>query len=184
MVNMIKHYFPFILAVFCTIFAIQIFFHGFAASPYDLYTSLGTIFSDTKQADNSSSIAQKMEAHPKVPLPSIQYVGKTLMTGDPVHFQELFTLTFSDGMVVSPTSITHAALYLDDIKNSKGNSVLTQLTSLEIANLEEVPTAAIYDTEQDLLYFHNSGIYKIILRLFVEGEDGIVFECNIPVEVN
>ena len=173
MKQFIKQYFPLILTVLGACFAIQIFFHGFGTLPSNIFTHMGSSFSTLNQKDNLSTVAQKMEAQPDVPLPSLLYTGKTLILGEAVCFPDLF-----------PLSDPSAAVYLNDIKNQNGISVLTILTSDEIDNLEELPSEVIYDKEQQLLYFHNSGIYQISLRLFLEGKDGILFECSIPVEVN
>lgn len=184
MKNVIKHYFPLIISVLGALFAFQIFFHGVAELPSDLFTAIGRTFTDLKQKDNLSTIAQKEEAQPKVPLPSILYTGRTLTIGNAFYLQDLFTLSFSDGTIVSPNARTDAALYLNDIRNLAGESVLTSLSSFEIENLEELPSPVVYDTEQQLLHFHQSGIYQLSLRLFLEGEDGVLFTCSIPVEVN
>lgn len=169
----IKQYFPLILTVLGACFAIQIFFHGLGRLPSNIFTYMGASFSDFNQKDNLSTVAQKMEARPNVPLPSIIYSGKTLTIGKAIYFPDLF-----------PLSETNAALYLDDIRNQNGISVLTSLSSSEIETLEELPSGVIYDKEQQLLYFYDSGIYQVSLRLFLEGNDGILLECNIPVEVN
>lgn len=184
MKNLIKHYFPLILTVLCAFFAIGIFFHRFTNSPYDIFTSIGSSFSDVKQKDNLSTVVQKEEAQPKAPLPSILYTGGTLTVGNVFPFQELFTLLFSDGTTTSPSAITTAALYLNDIQTLDGVSVLTQFSSHEIETFEELPSAVVYDKEKKVLYFYQTGTYKLSLHFFPDGEDGIFFECMIPVEVN
>ena len=74
------------------------------------------------------------------------------------------------------------ALYLVDVKASNNSSVLTRLSTESIKSLDQLPSAAIYDSEQHRLYFHNSGIYTLLIRLYYDHRPGILFECQIPVE--
>lgn len=182
MKTVIKQYFPWILTVLCAVFAIHIFFHGFANENHTIFDEIGKLFSNTNQKDNQSNIAQQIEAQPQAPLPSIKYDGNTLTVGELYEFESLFTLSFPDGTMES-AALSNTALYLVEVKNSAGNSVLTKLSASAIENLEELPSAAIYNEEEQLLSFHTSGIYTLYLRMFYQYEDGVLYQCNIPVEV-
>lgn len=184
MKNILKLYFPLILTVLSVFFILQFLFHGLADTSSNLFVAIGNNYTDAKQKDNRSLVAQKEGAQPKAPLPSIAYTGGTLITGEDFSFPKLFTLTYFDGTVLSLDAATTAAIYLKDIRNKENDSVLTRLTSMEIKDLEELPSPSVYDTDKQLLYFYQNGIYHLTLQLFIDGEDGIYFTCNIPVEVN
>lgn len=179
----IKHYFPLILTVLSAICAIQIFFHGSGNSQNGIFTDIGTYFSNGMQKNNFTSVAGQVESQKQTPLPTPKYVGNTRIVGEANTFEELFVLQFSDGTLSTIDESATAALYLLDIKNSNDTSVLTKLRSADIDNLEEVPSSVIYDTEKQLLYFHQGGIYKLYIRLYFDHRPGVLYECQIPVEV-
>lgn len=179
----IKHYFPLILTMLCAVFAIHILFRGFTNSSHGIFTDIGGYFSNYVQKDNLISIAEQIEAQAKTPLPTPKYIGKTLTVGEANSFDDLFALEQSDGSLVSISDLPTAALYLVDVKYSTGTSALTKFSSTDVENLEEIPSAAVYDTEKHLLYFHSSGIYTLYIRLYYDYRPGILFQCQVPVEV-
>lgn len=178
----IKHYFPLILTVLCVVFAISILFYGFT-SQNGIFTEIGSHYLSNTQKNNSSSVAEEVEALEKAPLPTPKYIGNALITGETYSFDELFSLELSDGSQILVDEVDTAGLYLIDIKYPGGSSVLTELSTEAIASLEEIPSAAIYDTENHLLSFHKSGIYTMYVRLYFDYRPGVLFECQVPVEV-
>lgn len=183
MKEIIKHYFPFILTVLCAVCALSIFFYGFTDSQNGIFTDIGTYFSNETQKNHLTAVASQVEALEKAPLPTLIYNGNTLLVGEPHTWNELFTLHFSDGTISKLEEQATAALYLIDVAVSDGSSVLTRLSSAEIDSLEELPSAAIYDIEKQLLYFHKSGIYTLRIRFYFDYRPGVLFECQVPVEV-
>lgn len=183
MKEVIKHYFPLILTVLCAMYGLLIFFHGFTNSQNGIFSDIGTYFSDGTQKDNLTYVANQMGAQEKAPLPTPKYIGNTITVGEAVSFDKLFTLEFTDGTLSTVEETPTAALYLVDVTHSNGTSVLMKLSSADVENLEELSTAAVYDTDNRLLYFHSSGIYTLYIRLYFNYQSGVLFQCQIPVEV-
>ena len=170
----IKPFFPFILAVLCSLFAV-----------YTLFASIGYIgsaFGTYSQKNNTTSVAKDLFASQKEPIPTLYYAKKTLLVGKELPLSSLFLLTDSNGNHKPLSETPSVALYLTDVSSSSGDSVLTILSSEDIAALEEIPSAAIYDKEQQFLYFHNSGVYTLKLHFYYDTGPGILYECQVPVE--
>ena len=170
----IKLYFPLALTALCAVFAISLLFSRIS--------SINETFSQLSLSEYSTTITNQLHELNSRPLPKLNYEMTSLTVGDTTSFKELFSLEFPDGNTVKLNDYSNAALYLVDIKNLNGNSVLTKLSSSEIDALESLPSAAIYDTEQQILYFHKSGIYTLYIRFYFENHSGILYECQIPVE--
>ena len=170
----IKLYFPLALTALCAVFAISILFAK--------HSSLQEMLSKLTSPDYSSTVANELYQLTSGPLPTLKYTATTLTVGDANHFKELFSRVFSDGNETPFHTYQNAALYLVDVKNSSGTSILTKLSTPEIDALESLPSAAIYDTEKQLLYFHKSGSYTLYIRFYFEDRSGILYECQIPVE--
>lgn len=178
----ITYLFPLLLTLLCTIFAVFLLFEQTSDSANGIFTKIGSHFGNLSQKDNISSVAEKTEALEKVPLPTPSYVGESLLIGDVHSFADLFTLKFSDGTTSTLSETPNTALYLMDVKMDNGTSVLTKLSGFNPENLEEIPSAAIYDTKNHLLSFHQSGIYTLSLQLYFDHRPGVFFKCRIPVE--
>ena len=155
MKEIIKHYFPLALTALCAVLAISILFSKI--------TTIGKLFSTLSPNDYSTQLGKQIDVLTNAPLPALNYVSSPLTK-------------------TSLTNSSNASLYLVDIKNQSNASVLTRLSSDDIEALDTFPTPAIYDTEHDLLYFQNSGIYTLCIRLYFEHYSGILYECQIPVE--
>lgn len=174
MKDVIKHFFPLTLTILCAIFAIHIFLYSF--------TDIGNIFSDVTQQHLSSSVIEQINAKPESPIPTPKYIGKTLHVGTPTAFDDLFVLELADHTITTVEDLPNTALYLVDVTSSNGVSLLTELSSSDIDNMEEIPSAVIYDKENRLLYFYRSGVYTLHIRLYFNHQSGVLFECQIPVE--
>lgn len=170
----IKHYLPFALTALCAVFAIPILF--------SIFPLIGESFTGITQKDYTTTVAQNMKAQLAEPLPTLKYAGATLTVGDANAFEDLFLIQFSDGTTAPLEELSDTSLYLVDIKLPNDTSVLSRLSSTDIDTLEAVPSAAIYDTEQQLLYFHKHGIYTFYIRLYYKHRPGILYECQVPVE--
>lgn len=176
----LKHFFPLILTILCTLFGITILFKGFHT--YGLFYDIGSSFSSMEQNSSSTTIADQLDSLENNAIPSLVYIGNTLTIGDANSLSDLFVLKTVTEELSSFQNLSNAALYLVDIKSPRGFSILTKLSSTEINELEELPSAAIYDRDNSLLYFHQSGIYTLYLRLYYNHQPGILYECRIPVE--
>lgn len=173
MKEIIKHYFPLALTALCAVMAISILFSN--------DNSIKELLS-TRSLNNYSTTFRKQIDNLAADLPVPNYTSSALTVGDANVFKDLFALKFADEKTVNLKDISNTSLYLVDIKNQNKHSVLTKLSPDDIAALETFPSEAVYDTEQDLLYFQNSGIYTVYIRLYFQHYSGILYECQIPVE--
>lgn len=179
----IKHFFPLILTALCALFGLSILFHGFSNSPNGIFTEIGGYFLNHTQTDNLTLVAKQVETEEKRPLPIPQYIGGTLTVGEANAFDSLFTLKFPNGTITSIDAESTTALYLLDVTYSNASSALMKLSEEDINALDELPSAAIYDTDNRLLYFNKGGIYTLYMRLYFDYRPGVLFECQVPVEV-
>ena len=171
----IKHFFPLILTILCTLSGIYLLLYSFS--------NIGNAFSNLSQKHPSTSIAEKLASQQNTSFPNLIYVGKTLTVGKPNLLSDLFSIKTSADTSSARSTHTDTKLYLVDAKSAKGTSLLTTLSSSEIENMEEIPSAVIYDPNEQLVYFYKSGIYTLSLRLYYGPHAGVLFECQIPVEV-
>lgn len=178
----ITHLFPLLLTLLCTIFAVFLLLGQTSDSANGLFDKIGTHFENLSQKDNVSSVAENVEALEKVPLPTPAYTGGSLLVGDIHAFTDLFTLKFSDGTTSTLQETPNTALYLMDVTTDTGTPVLTKLSDFEQENSEEIPSAAVYDTRNHLLSFHQSGTYTLTMQLYFDHRPGVFFTCRIPVE--
>lgn len=170
----IKHYFPFVMTVLSAVMAISILFANI--------NSIGELFSTQKTNNYATTITEQINSLNNESLPLLTYNASALAVGDANILKELFSLKFADGNMTTIANSSDASLYLVDIKNQNNTSVLSKFSSDDIAAMETYPSKAIYDTEQDLLYFQDSGIYTFLIRLHFRHHKGILYECKIPVE--
>ncbi len=170
----IKQIFPLILTALCALFGISILYQVF---------DIGTAFSNIRQKNNTTTISDKLEAQEKDPFPSLLYIGKTLTTGSAYVLSDLFLIKTDLDTQSIPVSSPNIALYLIDVTSENGKSLLTTLSSSDIENLEELPSSVIYDSDKHLLYFLKNGIYTLHVRLYYNNRPGVLFECQIPVEM-
>jgi hypothetical protein len=144
--------------------------------------SIGEILSKQTQKNYSTSITEQIDALNNEPIPTLHYTSQVLTVGDANMLEQLFSLKYADGEIKNLADISEASLYLVDIKRDNNTSVLTKLSSAAIDALDTFPSMAIYDTEQNILYFQDSGIYTFYIRLYFRHHSGILYECQIPVE--
>ncbi len=183
MQEIMKHYFPLILAALSAVFALFLFFYGFNNSSQGIFSYIGGSFQIPEQKEIYSMVALEISEQSLAPMPIPIYEADTLTVGNTYDFDCFFKLKFSNGELFSTTEIPHAALYLVDVISMSGASALSCLSSEEIASLEEIPSPAIYDKENHQLSFHQSGVYTLITHLHYDHRPGVLFECSIPVEV-
>lgn len=178
----IKQFFPLALTVLCMVTGIMILFHGFQTHAHGIYFDIGTTFSEITQNTHTSLIAEELIQSEKEDLPTLIYVGGSLSIGEAYALPNLFLLQNAAGTISTLDTLNNTALYLIDIKGETQNSVLTILSTFDLEQLEELPSKAIYDPETQFLYFHQSGIYTLYVRLYFDSRPGVLYQCKIPVE--
>lgn len=177
----IKQYFPIILATIGVFFAIVVYFIGILGTERGIFTDVGSGFEDVSSTEiTNNTIVQWEEMDEN--LPAVKYVGAVRKVGEAVRIQELFQFEYESGEIISGTNQEKFTIYLSDIEDASGNSVCEKLSSSDIEALEEIPVAFVLDKEQDILYFHKSGTFKVFIKVYYAGGDDILYEFMIPVE--
>ena len=85
-------------------------------------------------------------------VPSVHYDGGALQLGDWVEFKTMLTVELENGFRVNGSTENGFALYLLDIRTTAGNSMLEFMSTDDLANMEDLPSAFVYDKELDMLF--------------------------------
>lgn len=173
----IKYLFPILMAAIGIFFAVMLFF----GTEHGIYTDIGNGL--TGMAGNTTVSRVNRDISGNIEIPSTKYVGGVRHTGDVVSVQELFQFIYKDGTVVFGTDGSRVTIYLKDIKDDSGKSMCSRMKTNEIEAEEEISAAFTFDTEQDILYIHKSGIYQMLVKVYFDAHTSILYEFSIPVEV-
>ena len=176
MKELIKHYIVAVSLALFTIFCIRYLIT-------DSVNGIGSIFENvnTKQQKSNSHLLLKEITEET---PNVKYIGGTKQVGDVVIFKELFEVGISGGNYQSGIKEEGFSLYFEDIQNQYGDSMVTYLNTEEIEVLEEIPSAFIFDIEQQQLYFYKSGTFLMYIKVYTENGSSTIYSFTIPVEVS
>ena len=182
--DVIKQFYPLLIMCSCVLFVIYVFFSAGDYGNEGIFENIGYIYrtmigDDAREDDSILYLASSTDAY----IPAIKYNSGAKSVGECMKFHSLFLVEMQDGSFVSGDEENGFALYLEDIKNTSGNSVLERLSSEAIDELEEIPAPFIYDKENDLLYVYSSGVYLVQIKVYGTGGGMQVYEFNLPVEI-
>lgn len=96
---------------------------------------------------------------------------------------DMFEVEYEDGTRIPLSEDDNTSIYLVDVRDSANNILVEKLTTEDIEVLEEIPAAFVYDKEQHILYFHQSGTFQVFIRVYTGSSQGVLYEFTIPVEV-
>lgn len=177
----IKELFPLVLAAFACLFALMVLFTGWSGN--GIFGDIGAGFSGMQAGDAVPEFGTGADGLMESGnIPSLKYSGGTRETGSCIRLEDLFQVIYPDGTVAEAASDSQMVIYFVDAEDSSGNSTAVCLTTQEIADMEEITSPLIFDQEQELLYCHKSGIYKMYVRMYYGNYDGILMEFSMPVE--
>ena len=182
--DIIKQFYPLLILCSCVLFVIYVFFSAGEDGNEGVFENVGEIYapmigSDAVEKDSLQHLGSSTDAN----TPVVKYNSGAKSVGDCVSFRSLFLVEMQDGRWISGDEEDGFALYLEDIKNKSGNSVLERLSSQEIEELEEIPAPFIYDKENDLLYVYASGVYQVQIKVYGAAGGMQTYEFNLPVEI-
>lgn len=182
--DIIKQFYPLLILCSCVLFVIYVFFSAGEDGNEGVFENVGEIYAPMigSNALKDESL-QYLESNTDAHIPVLKYNSGAKSVGDCIRFRSLFLVEMQDGNLVSGEEEDGFALYLEDIKNKSGNSVLERLSSEEINELEEIPAPFIYDKEKDLLYVYSSGVYLVQVKVYGAAGGMQVYEFNLPVEI-
>lgn len=178
----IKHLFPIVMAAMGLFFAAVVLFKGLLGTDKGIYTDIGTGLTEATEMELINSVSDRNQES-EIEIPAIKYIGGARTVGEEINFKKLFQFTYEDGMVISGTDEAYITMYLNDIKDASGNSVCEKFSTADIDAMEEIPSAFILDQEQNILYFHKSGIFKVLIKVYYDATTDVLYEFTMPVEV-
>ena len=114
-------------------------------------------------------------------IPAVSYSQGVQFKGTEVAFKGLFEVTTSSGTWAGDSG-NGFAIYLKDIVDGSGNSRLLCMDSDSIEGMEEITADFIYDTEQDILHIHGSGVYYVRIKIYTDAGVSASYELALPVE--
>ena len=182
---MIKTVFELLIMAGCVLLVFGVFF--FAETDYGIgiWGKTGTTFAPLIGNDLlANEGAGHLEGHADGYIPELSYSQGSLRVGDEVKFKQLLSAKLENGIMVNGAIESGFAIYLQDIQTKNRNSVLEKMSTDELENMEEIPSAFVYDKEMDMLYVFASGTYTVMVKIY--SEDGAMknYEFQLPVEIS
>jgi len=179
----VKQFYPLLILFSCLSFVVYIFFSAELNNGEGVFEGAGSVYVNMIGTDELKNEGlNHVQSNEDGYVPMLKYNSGVRNVGDCVNFKEMFLAQKEDGSFVEAKTEDGFALYLEDIRNQSGNSVLVRLSSEEIERLEEIPASFIYDNEQGLLYFYGSGTYVVYVKVYGNGGAVELYEFNLPVE--
>lgn len=182
--TVIKTNFELLIMTGCILLVIGVFF--FSEKNYGMGTfgKTGTIFSPLMEDDIAENEGgDHLHGYVNDYIPVVHYDEGALQQGDCVEFKTLFLVELEDGDMVRGNTETGFALYLTDIQTEMGNSALEIMSTDELADMEEIPNAFVYDKELDMLYIFGSGTFHVLVRIYSDAGGFQNYKFKLPVEL-
>ena len=180
----IKTNFGLLIMAGCVLLVIGVFFFSETEYGMGIFGTTGTTFSpligdDALVNDGANHLQGGVNGY----IPRIHYSGGALQLGDWVEFKTMLTVELENGSMVNGSTENGFALYLLDIRTTAGNSVLEFMSTDDLANMEELPSAFVYDKELDMLYVFGSGTYTVSVKIYSDAGGMETYEFKLPVEL-
>lgn len=173
----LKYIFVMLMIVPVVLFSVHLLFGKSQSGDRLVFDTIGDVLEsanveDTPKADVTITRSDA---------PIIKYNQGTHEVDTSVNFKSMFTVVTSNGEK-NGIAEDDFSLYLSDIRSVADLSVVEFLTTEQIEALEEIPAAFLYDKEKDILYFHQSGVFTVMVNVY--GTDGTMaqYEFTLPVE--
>ena len=180
-----KQFYPLLIMLSCIVFVLRIFFSADVFGGEGVLESGGKIYAPMLKTDELTNTGFETVASAQSRyVPVAKYAGNAQSVGGKATFKTLLSVKKENGSFVSGSTEDEFAIYLIDIQTESGNSVLAYLTADEIANMDEVPAAFIYDRENDELHFHGSGTYVVYVKIYGKSGGQTTYEFKLPVEAS
>ena len=184
MKDIAKTFYQMLIMLACVVFVIGVFFCVFVYEKNNVFEGVGILYKPMLKEEVVSDGISYMNAYVSKFVPTIKYDGGVQLQGSFIPLKRQFEVLKEDGSVVRGDIEDEFSIYLLDIKNQRGDSVLAQMTTEEIADIEEIPTAFIYEKEQDRLYCFETGIYIVTIKVYGANGSQDIYEFQFPVESN
>ena len=180
----LKQMFLLLVVFMGVMFALYIYFSAPFNGKKGLVKGTGTYVEAVMgtESNGGSNVDYEEDEEKETSTFQLKYIYGTQTVGACVKFKSLLTVTTEDGE--KPGELEDDfTIYLNDITDMNGNSVVEKLSTEMIESLEEIPAAFIYDKELDLLYFHKSGAFVVYMNIYDANGYKTSYEFTLPVEV-
>ena len=183
--DIVKQFYTLLIMIGCITFVLWIFFSAEIFGGEGVLEGGGKIYEPMLQTDELTNTGFETVAGAQSGyIPVAKYVGSAQSVGSKATFKTLLSVKKENGSFVSGSTEDEFSIYLIDIQTESGNSVLAYLTADEIANMDEVPAAFIYDRENDELHFHGSGTFVVYVKIYGKSGGQTTYEFKLPVEAS
>lgn len=181
--EIIKTHFELLIMTGCFLLVIGVFFFTKTTSGMGLLGKVGTTMSPLiKDKEFANEGAEHLQRVGSGYIPSMQYSEGALNQGDCVEFKSLFSVQMKNGTYANGSAENGFAIYLIDIQNKMGDSVLEKISTVDRTNMAEIPSPFVYDEEQDLLYIFENGIYIVEVKIYSDTGGMEIYEFQLPIE--
>ena len=177
----LKSIYLLVIAVIGVVFAITVFFTGQNGAGGGMFSAIGDGVGQIQQLENIVEVSAETNSQVTNNL-KLHYTGGVKQVGDIVALDDMLLVENESG---SKSKLSEANIIIDliNIKDASGNSQLGKYDTEYINSMEVISTAVVYDTEQHVLYFHESGVFNVLFKIYTGAGEGILYEFNIPVEM-
>ena len=183
--EIIRHFYPVLMMLNCVLFVLAILFAPQESEKRDAFERVAQLFVPILNTDEIKNDGlDYMERLISDYVPIVKYAAGAQSTGSNVCFKNLLEIRKEDGSVVSGSKEDTFAIYLMDIRNQEGNSVMVRMAETEMANGKEAPAAFVYVEEKDRLYCFERGIYVVQISVYSENGGLEKYEFQLPIEGN
>ena len=181
--DFVKQFYSIPIILGCVLFVIGVFFPSEVSGKQGIFVEIGNVFTPVISGKEiMSDGVHYIDSFISTYVPFVKYQAGVQMAGSYISFKEQFEVTKADGTVVSGSVEDEFAIYLQDIKNQAGQSVLLLLSAEEIEALEEIPAPFVYDKEQDILCCFESGIYTAYVKVYGINGGQKTYTFQLPIE--
>lgn len=181
--DIVKQFYPILIVASFVLFVVWIYFSATIYGESGIFKGAGTVYKPMLETDELKNEGLTyISGQGAQDVPVVKYNSGAQTVGTSTSFKEMLTVIKADGTTATGSAENGFAIYLMDIKTVAGNSAMEILPTEEIEGLEEIPADFIYDKDQDILYFHGSGIYTVYVKIYGESGGQAVYEFQLPVE--
>ena len=166
----VKQMYSILILTSCMLFVVVVFFITPMLDGKGVFEGTASIYVPMLNENEKQTFAGLKDIVKNEFSPEVIYQNGTQKVGTYVQFKDLFQTE------------ENTNIYLKDIRDKEGNSVLKMLSRDGFESLEEVPAPFVYLKEEGLLYFFGSGLYTVYIKTYGANGGQQAMEFIMPVE--
>ena len=170
-----------ILALIGAVFFIQTIFGKSDEGNLSVFDGVTGIIEQINSTEPKNESVDYLQSQGMVTEPGVKYIFGSASAGTEVSFKEMFEVKIG-AQSFQGNEENGFAIYLMDIRDLAGNSRLVSLDSESIDASDEIESDFVYDKDEDILFIHNSGCYKVFIKVYTDAGSVTTYEFFLPVE--